>query len=382
MLALASALGWGGCGDGSLQTPDAAEEGAPALKLRVRTARVESGRLGEGLRLSGTVRAFVEAEVKAETQGRVIARSVERGDRVSQGDVLLELDASRLELQLRQAEASLGARRTDLVHARREFERGETLAERDALSQQQRDDLRHRLQAARDGLALAEVARDTARRMLEDASIRAPFDGRVDDLFVEIGDYVAPGTAVARVLDLSDARIFGGVTAEEAAGLEPGMRADAHFPSLGGFSQPAVLRSVARAADPSDGTYRIELWIEEPDARLRDGVVASLEFSDSGRSILPLAPRAALLRRAGRSEVFVVERNGAGEGAGVARLRPVRTGRSGTELVEILEGLAQGDEVVIEGQFALRDRAVVSVDGTQRLRVDAEAQSAEVSSAP
>ena len=357
------ALGPLGCGDSPANGAPAPEAGlAPELRVRVRTAGVESGRLDVPLRVAATVRAFVETTVKAETDGRVLARPAERGDRVSSGDVLARLDASRLELGLREAEATLRARHTDLEHARRENARGETLAEQDALSEQHRDDLRHRLDSARNAHALARVARDTARRLLEDASIRAPFDGRVDDLFVEVGDYLSPGAPVARVLDLSRARLLGGVTAEEAARLEPGQPARAHFPSLGGFSQEATLRSVASAADPADGTYRIELWVEQPDPRLRDGVVASLEFAAAEAGDAPLAPRSALLRRDGRSEVFVVERSAGEPSAGVARLRGVRTGRSGPERVEILEGLAPGEEVVTEGQFALRDGAAVSID--------------------
>jgi len=362
---LLAALGLG-CGDRAANGAPAPESAPkPELRLRVQTARVERAPLAATQRISGTVRAFVEATVKAETQGRVLARPAERGAVVSLGDVLVELDASRLELELRQTQATLRARQTDLEHARREHERGERLVEQDAISEQRRDDLRHGLAAARDAHALARVARDTATRLLEDASIRAPVEGRVDDLFVEVGDFVTAGTPVAHVLDLSRVRVFGGVTAEEAARLEPGARARARFASLGGFSQEALLKSVARAADPGDGTYRIELWIEAPDPRLRDGVVTTLEFEGGASDAQPLAPRAALVRRGGRSEVFVVQRDADDPARGVARLRPVRTGRSGVERVEVLEGLAPGEEVVVEGQFALYDGAPVTVDGTE-----------------
>lgn len=356
-----------GCGDSPANgAPHPAEAQPPDMSLRVRTARVENARLASIERMSGPVRAFVEAMVRAETQGRVLSRPAERGAAVKAGDVLVELDASRLVLELRQAEATLQARQTDLEHARREHQRGEKLVEQDAISEQRRDDLRHGLAAARDAHALARVARDTAERLLADASIRAPIDGRVDDLFVEVGEFITAGTPVARVLDFSRARIFAGVTASEAARLEPGMRARASFHSLGGLFHEALLRSVARAADPEDGTYRIELWIEEPDPRLRDGMVATLEFASEGGDARPLAPRSALVRRGGGSEVFVVERNGDGGGLGVARLREVRTGRSGEDLVEVLEGLEPGEEVVVEGQFALRDGATVRVDGASK----------------
>ena len=355
-------LPWLSCSDSSAEGAVVpARQEVPEVRVLVRTAHVEHATLNSPDRVSGTVRAFHEATVKAETNGRVLRRVVERGDSVAKGDPLIELDASRLELELRQTEATLRSRRTDLAHAKREHARGESLVAQDAISEQRRDDLQHALDAARNSHALAVVARDTAQRMLDDATICSPIDGRVDDLLVDVGDYVGAGSPVAHLLDLSRVRIFGGVTAEEAARLSPGMRATANFASLGGLSQKAELRNVARAADREDGTYQVELWIDDPDPLLRDGMVASLELADERDSQRPLVPRAALVRRAGRSEVFVVERTG-GASSGVAKRRTVRTGRTGAQRVEILDGLAPGDEVVVDGQFALRDGSAVDVE--------------------
>ena len=227
-----------------------------------------------------------------------------------------------------------------------------------AISEQQRDDLQHGLDRARDELALARVERDTARRNLDDARITAPFAGRVEDLRVDVGDYVSPGTPVATLVEMSRARIFGGVTAVEAARLVPGSRARVTFADLGGETLEGELRSVGRVADESHGTYPLEIWVEDPKGRLRDGLVAEIELPGHQNGPVLLAHRAALLRRSGRPEAFVVER---GEGGAVAKLRSVRTGRSQGEWIEIVDGLREGEEVVIDGHFALRDGAQVDV---------------------
>ena len=331
-----------------------------APRLRVRTLPVERGRLDDVGHVSGVARAFHKTRLTAETAGRVVARRVEPGTAVEEGDVIVELDASRLALALRRAEAMLRARRNDLAHAQREHERGEQLVAQAALSEQRRDDLRHRLESARDQLTLAEVARDTAQRNLADAHIAAPFAGRVEDVEVDVGDYVAPGTPVATLVDLSRARIFAGVTAEEAARIRSGEHARVSFSALGGRSLDAQVRSVSSVADPGDGTYRVELRVEDPERRLRDGLVAEIEMSGANAPERLLAPRVALLRRGGRPEVFVVESE---HGGHVARRRSVRTGRSSGDRVEILEGLSEGDRVVVDGHFALSDGARVSVGG-------------------
>ena len=346
---------------------DSAAEGAvvrPAptpvtTQQRVRTVVIRQAPLGAVETVSGLARAFHKATVKAETQARVVVRKVERGQTVEAGDPLLELDASRLELALRQAEANLTARDSDLAHAEREHRRGERLIARKAISAQQRDDLRHQLERARDARALAEVARDTARRNLEDARITAPFSGTVDDLYVDVGEYVTPGTPVAMLVDFSRVRVFAGVTGETAARLAPGHQAQVRLAALGGAEFVAKLRSVSSVANERDGTYELELWIESPLAGVRDGMVASVELHDTSRDALPLAPRAGLLRRAGKPEIFVVERNGSGE---VARLRGLKTGRSSGAWIEVLEGLEAGDRVVVDGQFALRDGTPVALE--------------------
>jgi multidrug efflux pump subunit AcrA (membrane-fusion protein) len=150
------------------------------------------------------------------------------------------------------------------------------------------------------------------------------------------------------------------VTAGEAARLEPGMPARVSFRDLGGASFEATLQSVGRVAESSDGTYEIELWLSASDVAMRDGLVAQIELADSKQGASLLAPRAAILRRDGHPEVFVVTNE---KGADVVRARRLRTGRSDGEWIEILDGLEEGERVVWDGHFALEDGSTVVIDG-------------------
>ena len=205
-----------------------------------------------------------------------------------------------------------------------------------------------------------EVARDTARRNLADTRISAPFAGSVDSIAVDVGDFVSAGTPVAVLVDLARVRIMGSVTAGEAARLIPGTNARVTFRDLGGQIFEARLESVARVASPTDGTYAIELHMDDPTGRLRDGLVATVELPDADASPRLVTRRAALLRRNGHPEVFVIE----GEGtSAIAKSRRVRTGRSAGEWIEILDGLGEGERVVWDGHFALGDGIAVVIDG-------------------
>lgn len=333
--------------------------GPPATRVRVQTEKVRLARVEASESVTGTIRAYHRATITAETQGRVLARKALPGSSVESGGLLVELESARQVLEVRRTEAALGTAETVLLHAERDLARGEQLLEKKALSTQQHDDLRLAVDRARNEREVALVARDTARRSLADTKIRAPFAGSVDSLAVDVGDFVSVGTPVATLVDLSRVRIFGGVTAREAARLAPGMQARIGVADLDGKTFEAALVSVARVAGRLDGTYEIELGMDNPGG-LRDGMVASIELRDTSEKQSLLAPRTALLRRAGRPEVFVVEQ---GPQGAVAHVRGVRTGRVDGEWIEIVEGLAVGDEVVFDGQFALQDGSSVVVDG-------------------
>lgn len=365
LLGLALLIAPLGCGDSNAASSareDAALVDVPSARLRVRVDAVRYEPFAADGRVTGTVRAFHRAMITAETQGRVLSRAVEPGTEVPAGGLILRLESSRFELKLRHANASLAAARTVLAHAERESARGDQLRTQNAISTQKHDDLTHAVNRARDEIALAEVARDTAKRNLEDTQISAPFAGSVDSVAVDVGDFVAPGTHVATLVDLSRVRIVGGVTAREASQLIPGSTARVSFADLGGSIFEATLESVARVASSSDGTYGIELWMNDPEGRMRDGLVAQIELLDANEAPTLIAKRAALLRRDGHPEVYVVEEAG---GQTVAKTRRVRTGRSHGQWIEILDGLAAGERVIWEGQFALADGATVIIDGEE-----------------
>ncbi len=358
-----------GCGDpgsGAVAPPPvsatvgtgaAAREARPALRVRVATVR--EGRVSREGEASGIVRAFRKTTVASEVAGRVIERLVEPGAHVEAGQPLVALDATRLELVVQEALATLEARKVDVAEARNELERGEQLFRENTVSDSQLDALRFGLDRAESALALAQVALRSARRDLADTRVAAPFASTVETVHAEVGDHLSPGEPVATLVDLSRARLHVGVTASEASGLVPGASASASFDVLGGLALPGEIRSIGRVADPASGTYDVEVWLDNEDGRLREGMVARVRLPHSSQDVYPVVPRTALIRRDGQMSIFVVEGKGAGARA-VAR--PARVGRSSQRDVELLAGAALGERVVVDGLFALRDGAPVIVE--------------------
>jgi RND family efflux transporter MFP subunit len=362
-LAAAALPLWAGC-DGSPALADVdAPPVAPTLRtaMRVRVASAVEGSAAGVSNATGVTSAFRHATISAEVAGRVVERHVEPGRSVAKGDPLVSLDVTQLAIAVEEARASVAARRADLSDAKRQRERGDVLRQSDTMSERQHDSLRFGLDRSRAEVSLAQAALQRAQKSLDDAVVRAPFDGTVEEVSVQVGDYLAPGTPVSTLVDFTRVRVRAGVTANEADTLAPGMQARLSVPALGGLERDVEVQSVGKLADTQTGTYPVELWLDNEDGRLRSGMVAQVHFAaPDDESTGPLVPRGALVRRSGKLVVFVVE--GSGDSLHATK-RSVRLGRQIGDRVEILGGISAGERVVVDGVFALRDGARVVIDG-------------------
>ncbi len=327
--------------------------------MHVRVKSVAPADIRRQATAAGVVEAFRTATVAAETNGRVTSRSVEPGDAVSAGQALITLDRERARIARDRARAGIRSREIDREQARNELQRGRDLHAREFISEDTLESLAFAEARARSALEAARAQLAAAERVLADTEVRAPFAGIAEQVHVHEGDYLNPGTPVATLADFSMARIKAGVTAREATLLQDARQADVTLDVLGAEPLPGRINSVSRISEPSTGTYTLEIWLEDLNealrGRLREGMLATvyLPYADAAASLA--VPSVAVFRRGGAMHVFAVN-------SGRASLTPVRIGRTNGPTVEVLEGLAAGDRVVIDGQFALRDGAPVTVE--------------------
>jgi RND family efflux transporter MFP subunit len=337
-----------------------------AVRVRVFPASAEA--LNDRVELTGVAAPLRKATVAAEVPGRITGRRVEVGKKVKKGAILYRIDGERIRIDLQQATVSKTARSTDMAFAETEMKRAEELVASRAAPEQALDQARYNMDRARDGLALAKAAEARANKALRDTKVRSPFAGRVSRYFAEEGDYVGPGAPLVTIVDLSQVRVTVGVTAKAAGRIEPGKIARVFFESLGGLERQARIASVAPALDPQNGTYPVELMVDNSDAEILSGMVARIAFGfDSSNELV--VPREAIVRIGGEPHLFVVQTKGDDK---VALLRRVRLGAMSTGMVEVVSGIEDGDLVVMEGQFALRDGDRVSVENAIQARKGVE----------
>ena len=328
--------------------------------IKVRTAQAAVKPLQATQATTGVINAYRKATVAAKTPGQIVERLAEPGTYARAGDVLLRIDPEQATLALRQAQAFAEARRVQAEHAQHEYQRGERLRKKNVVSQDTLDDLRFAQRTARAELQAALVEVANAQRTLGDTQIEAPFDGQVEQVFVQVGDYINPGQPALTQTDFTQARVVTGVTGRDAAVLQPGQSAKVLFEDLGGAQFDANITAVGRVKDAVTGTFPVELRLKVPndDMQLREGMVGTVtwDVAQHRRQTLSI-PSAAVVKRAGQMSVYVIDNNR-------ANLSQIRIGRSDGKRVEVLSGLQPGQLVVIEGQFALRDGALVDVTRT------------------
>lgn len=367
-IALGLSLVTGGCDDSgpasaaptALDSPAPKSNTAPAIRVRVATAKMAP--LTGTITVPGVVRPFQKAAVAAKIPGRVQERLVEPGDRITAGAPLLRLDETDLRLAVDEARIALQAAGVDRADAERELDRARRLSRNKTISESEMDSRQAAFERSTAAEARSRVALKKAEQALSDATVRAPFDGSVEAVDADSGEYLQPGAPIATLVDFSRARVRAGVTALEAGQLLPGQVASIGFDTLGGKQVEASVRSVARVPDPGSGTYAIELWLDDPDERLREGMIGQVHLDRAPGEPHPVVPTAAIVRRAGRMTVFVVDESDA-QPRVVERV--VQSGRNDGSRVEILEGAVEGDQVVIEGHFALGDGAIVIIDSDE-----------------
>jgi RND family efflux transporter MFP subunit len=331
------------------------------VRVRVEPAQVQP--LAENGELTGVVEPFASVVVKAETASRVLARHIERGDRVEAGALLYTLDGSRAQIELRRAKASVAARQNDVDQAQRELGRADQLHARENISAAAHDRTASAAKSADSAQELAQLSARAAARSLADAKIRAPFAALVAEFHAELGDFVGPGSPIATLVDLSRVRLRVGVTAGELELVRVGARVPVSFAELGGLTIEAELRSVSPLVDPRTGTYAAELWLDNPDQRLRQGMLGRVALGTSGAepSAELTIPRAAVVRRGADFAAWVIAPSAGSEPARV-EARTLVLGRAAGERVIVREGLREGERVVVEGTFALRDGSAVVIE--------------------
>lgn len=305
------------------------------------------------VRSVGSLEARAHVELRAETDLRVSRVLFREGEPVERGQVLVLLDQDKLRAEAEAARAAEVRVRAEAENLRRQVERNRGLLEAGAISRQAYDDLETRHEAAEARLAEAGAGRALARERLAEATVRAPFAGRVGERLVDPGDFARKGDPLVTVVDDEVLEIGFSVPERYVGRLRIGSRVTLRVQSHAERSFEGAVTFVSPVVDVATRTVRLKAEVPNPERVLRAGQFADVTLGLESRTEAVVVPEAAIVLRGGEAFVFLVR-------DGVARRQEVRVGERSPGLVEMASGVQPGDTVVVAGQQKIRDGSPVA----------------------
>ena len=335
----------------------AAETGSkdvPVPPLPVEALVVELTSVAPAAQALGTLYPWRVVMIQAETGGRVIAVHAEAGDARKAGELLLEIDATRIEASRRLAQAGVRQARVAQKRARRERERFRRLAEQQAVARQRLDELQDAVEQANAAVESARAQVALVERQLLDTKVMAPFDGVVTDRTVELGALVGPGVPVMTLQEVDRLKATAAFPADALRNVHVGAPVRVAVPAAGLEGLEGTVHRIADTADPRTRRIPIEVLLPRTTDSLRPGLSARITLPTGASEDRILVPRSAIVDRFGAPHAYVVR-------DGVAVQLPVQLGEGRGERVRVREGLAVGDWLVVAGQERLSAGARVQV---------------------
>jgi membrane fusion protein, multidrug efflux system len=361
--------------------------------VSIRAAQVESRSIDRFLRVTGSLAADEQADVAAETGGRVIGTPVERGTRVTAGAVLIRISPAEADATLREADANaaqlearlgLAAGQTfdavrvpDVLNAKAsldwaeaEFSRIKALLDQKVVSPAEYEQRLTQVQAARQqyqaalnaaqqsfrSLQAARARVDLARKSAADTVVRAPFSGIVAERLVSTGDYVTRGMKIATVVRIDPVRVELTVPEQYLSLVTVGQLVRLTVDAYPEEVFTAKVRFVSPALKKDQRALTVEAVAQNADNRLKPGLFATALLQQPAAAPALLVPASAVETVAGTSRVYVIAGTKVEE-------RIVTIGEKLGDRLELASGVKPGERVAANPRGKLADGARVQLEG-------------------
>lgn len=274
--------------------------------------------------------------IRAEASGTVTRLAVEKGADVQAGDLIAELSSDRARAGLVQAEEEVNRASREFDNASQLLERGLATADRVA--------------EARAALAAARAQVTAAEQTLRDLRIVAPFDGRIETVSVEEGEYATAGETIARIVDNTPLTIAIQVPQQSLNRLESGQTAEVSF--ITGQMREGEVTFVGTAAASETRTFLVEIRVDNADGEIPAGVSAEVVIPTGVAEAHLVAPSIVSLNPDGELGIKTVDENGR------IAFHPIEIVRADVDGIWV-EGLPQSARIVTVGQGFVQEGDVV-----------------------
>ena len=331
------------CGNSESKPTELAQR--PEKIVQVAIEQVVARDMVESFSLPASLEAWEDLTLSAEIAGPVRKFNFKEGQRVSAGDILLEIDPETVQSNLNREQENYNV-------TKRKLKRYRDLSAEGLVSTQELDELENSLIAAEAGLLATNL-------QLKKCFPQAPISGVVDKRYVERGEFIDIGKPLLRLVQVDKLKVIADVPEKDVPFLQVGQAVEVIPAIINNRNSETVLgeiEHIAYTANDMTRTYRTKIIIENAQGLLRPGMIVRARFVRQQLAQVVTAPLYSVLDRNGEKVVFVAEN-------GLAKQLSVRTGSSVEQRIVIVEGLEIGQELIVKGQQLLIDGARVNVGG-------------------
>ena len=362
---------------------------AEASALPVKVVPVKRGDLV--MRLESPGEAYTERNIvlKTEVTGTIKTLNAKEGKHVRAGEVLVEIDDQEYRLKWERSEALRLKYLSDLLldkqfappskemdaasaerirKAEQDFSKAASLYGQGMISREEFEKAKRsyeslliesgvkqeEVMAAVKGLTQAEIDAKIAQLELDRTKIRAPFAGIISDIKVSPQENISAGRELFTLVDINRIKVQARVLESEIGKMKVGYEAALQFSAYPGKIFKGHVEAVSPIINPEDRTCAVHIAVDNPQEEIKPGMHAEVEIAADIYKDRLLVPQESVLVRGGRKLVFVVEE-------GLAKWRYIEVGLENKDSAEVLDGVKEGEMVIIEGHFTLAHDARVQV---------------------
>lgn len=308
--------------------------------VNVETKTITPGTFESFLRVVGNVETSDDIRISSEVSGRVIQHYVGEGETVSKGQEILKIDDSKLLQEKARLEAITAQARDNYERLQRIYEDESIGSEMDYLN------ARYNYEQSQSSLESIQVD-------LQNTTIKAPFDGRVETLMIEEGEMASPGMEIVRLIGSQKFIVSAGVPARYSDVIQPADQVKVWFDTQKADTLNGQITYVGSSINPQNRTFRIEVLLPEQRNRYKVDMIANLRLNTLSEEGVITSSEEFVYNENNQYIMYVVAENE--QGKPIAEKRVVTLGPSYQTNVIIRDGLEVGDELVTVGSAFLND---------------------------
>jgi len=303
---------------------------------------------------SEEIQPIQEVVVNSKTPGKVEEVNFDIGDQVSKDSILFVMDKKDIKNQLESLQSQLVSATASFDFVKENFENMKILYSEGAVSKQQYEQMKtdyEQTKASKDSL---EIQIKNTYETLEDLEVRSPIDGIVAARNIEAGEIAGTGLSPFTILNIDTVYIDVNVPETLINGIQVNKEVEVKIEAVQEAHFKGIISRISPISDKITHTYPVRVEISNQEQRIKPGMFAEVIFELEKKEAVVTVPKKALVKLGEQWHAFIVKEN-------IACQVPIQIGLDNGMVVEVKEGLKEGQQLIIKGKEYVKDGELVEI---------------------